>query len=409
MKPLDRKTKLWLDRNAIKVRDLSFDGSLSDLRPLKKVLKGVRVVQLGEQSHGDGASFQAKARLVRFLHRELGFDVLAFESGLYECEQANATLARGDGRKAMRDAVFGIWRVEETLPLFDYLADSATSKRPLRLSGFDVRGSGAAADRFLGDLIRFLEPVDAPSDQELAPLHELDAALNEAEYDPDDDLRREALGALAALRAAFDEGRGALVASHGERDVAFYSRCLDNYTDRERFEHSKTDPDAAATHASINLRDEKMAHNLRWLLEERYPGSKVICWAATFHQAHNLAEVSIRGDDDYYAGTRAMGEYLHDWYGDAVYTIAFAAHHGEGGIGQPRFTLSAPRPDSVEDLLHRYGRPYLLVNLRKPGPFDEVLHASPMSYDRTIKAPWSKVVDAFFFTDEMTPSTWPSR
>ena len=60
------------------------DEDFADLAPLAAVLSGVRVVQLGEQSHGDGAAFFAKARLIRYLHRELGFTVLAFESGLWD-------------------------------------------------------------------------------------------------------------------------------------------------------------------------------------------------------------------------------------------------------------------------------------------------------------------------------------
>ena len=55
-----------------------------DLIFLKEVLKDKRIVLLGEQSHGDGATFEAKVRLIKFLHQELGFTILSFESGLYD-------------------------------------------------------------------------------------------------------------------------------------------------------------------------------------------------------------------------------------------------------------------------------------------------------------------------------------
>ena len=70
----------WLAEHAIRLRSVSpEDDDFSDLEPLREVLAGVRVVLLGEQSHGDGTVFLAKTRLIEFLQREMGFDVLAFE------------------------------------------------------------------------------------------------------------------------------------------------------------------------------------------------------------------------------------------------------------------------------------------------------------------------------------------
>src|SRR5690606_20323100 len=80
----------WLRRNAVTLERITpvLDGSdqFADLRPLATAIGDARVVVLGEQSHGDGTTFLMKARLVEFLHREMGFDVLAFESGLYSMD-----------------------------------------------------------------------------------------------------------------------------------------------------------------------------------------------------------------------------------------------------------------------------------------------------------------------------------
>ncbi|MCI0585478.1 MAG: erythromycin esterase family protein, partial [Planctomycetes bacterium] len=147
-KALDSGIRKWLDARAVKVRSLDEKAPLGDLAPLKEILKDARIVQLGENTHGDGACFEAKVRLVRFLHEEMGFEVLAFESGLFECESANGLLRKGDAAGAMDASIFGIWHTAPVRRLFRYLVDRAKVPKPLHLSGFDCRWSGEIAARF---------------------------------------------------------------------------------------------------------------------------------------------------------------------------------------------------------------------------------------------------------------------
>ncbi len=46
----------------------------------KETLKEVEMIALGENTHGLGQVFKAKADLVKFLHREMGFNLVLFES-----------------------------------------------------------------------------------------------------------------------------------------------------------------------------------------------------------------------------------------------------------------------------------------------------------------------------------------
>ncbi len=405
--PLGHELKGWFDRHALRLHTLDFNAGTRDLAPLKRILKDVRIVQLGEQSHGDGQSFRAKARLVRFLHEEMGFEVLAFESGLYECEMANALIENGLALDAIRASIFGIWNVKEALPVFEHLV-STRGRRPLRLTGFDTRGSGRLAGEFLIRLYDMLRPVGEISTDDRITLFRADARLNAGPYKPSLGEHDAAVAALGRVRELFDDSRPTLVAKHGERETAFWSHCLDNYVARERFEYAQGAPDSAQKHGrygTTNMRDGRMAENFRWLAEERYPDKKIICWAATFHQAHNLTKVSVEGNDDFCRGCKAMGEYLHGWYGERVYTIGFAASEGQAGRFGRGFVLDEPAPGSFEDICARYGKTPLFVDLRRPGPFAKPCFCSLIGYGRSMEAVWPQVLDAILYTRVQTPPT----
>ena len=108
-----------------------------------------RIVFLSEELHGVGATFHARTRLIKFLHQQCGFDVLAFESGLYDCRKVWQLLREGKmpAREAISQGVFDIWAsTEELQPMFQYLARQARQGRPLEVCGFDCQftaGRGA--------------------------------------------------------------------------------------------------------------------------------------------------------------------------------------------------------------------------------------------------------------------------
>src|SRR5258708_16952597 len=150
----------WLAKNAMRIRSLDVsDADFSDLEGLRAALKGARVVMLGEHRHDEGTALLAKARLVRFLHEQMGFNVLAFESGLYDCPKAWEFVVKGEEpRKALSRGVFAIWsESREVQPLFDYIGKEAKGAHPLQLAGVDCQSTGSAAEDFLiPDLAAYL-------------------------------------------------------------------------------------------------------------------------------------------------------------------------------------------------------------------------------------------------------------
>lgn len=149
----------WLRQHAVAIRSIEpNDENFSDLEYLRELWSGVRVVLLGEGDHGVGSDFKAKTRLIKFLHREMGFDVLAFESGLFAMSEAWRALQTDmNPQEAFAKGAAGIWaRSEQVQPLIRYLAMSARTGHPLELTGIGPDFTGTASRQSLLPLLREL-------------------------------------------------------------------------------------------------------------------------------------------------------------------------------------------------------------------------------------------------------------
>lgn len=417
----------WLRKNAIPLRSVSpADRDFSDLRPLKKILQNRRIVLLGEQSHGDGTTFLAKARLIQFLHEEMGFDVLAFESGLYDCWKADEALRSGeDPIKAVRSGVFTIWtRSEQVVPLMEYLGARARSQRPLELAGFDNQFTGTASvNHLVADLTSYLKSLgpkatdgaDWPAfTAKLQTLAEGDWEIGEVPV-PSALEQETFLTGIEALRAEIS-GK---TAGRQDPEASFWRQLLESTGSLARM---AWDPDSSTGEGRLRtrqLRDRQMGRNLIWLANERYPGRKIIVWAATYHAARNLGRIDPGlGQPELiktYQDMEVMGEVAWKALGDQMYTLGFTAYEGNVGTAfrtTPPEPLDKPSAGSLEDLMFRAGLENAIVDFRHPPRGGEWLRqpliSRPLGYAE-MKADWTQVIDGMMFTRVMEPSTRAAR
>jgi erythromycin esterase len=404
----------WLKEHVAPIRSLDpADENFSDLEPLRKAIGDARIVFLGEEWHGSGATFRARDRVIRFLHQKCGFDMLAFESGLYDCRKAWELLKEGKmpALDAASQGIFQTWTgTEECRPLFEYLGKQARQPRPLEICGFDCQFTGPASRRLLpGELAALLKklPPDGlkPDQREtvvkaFAKLAVSGTGIDKAERE-----------VLVACREALQTTRPSEALASGE--LAFW---------RQFLESSLAMADAeAANKAGIKTqgnhmmrRDEQMARNLVWLAHEAYPKRKIMVWAAAFHLMRNpdtLAIVTEPGKDA--ASTKLIPTYPRDkirtmgneaWkdIGKETYSIFFTAAEGEFQA----LTMAKPErlkpliPDSLEDLLVKAGIENGFLDLRqrnKDGAWLEERIIARMMGDMDYAADWTKVCDGIFF------------
>jgi len=393
----------WLAEHAVRVRSLDpADDDFRDLEPLRKSLEGVRIVMLGEQDHGDGTTFLAKTRLIRFLHEKMGFGVFAFESGLYDCAKAWERLAAGEpARVAVPRGVFAIWtRSREVQPLIDYLGAQAKSKHPLELAGVDSQLTGTASEELLvPDLAAVLPPKMATGqewDRVVRVIGNLTNSTWEVGTEP-----MPSAGEQAAFARTIERWRSVIPSAFWRQFLASL-RVFAEQTWRTDFH------DHAANPAVFAMRDRQMGKNLLWLAKERYPKRKIIVWAATFHNARSLGTIETSDPRlaNLYPGVAPMGEVAWKELGGQLYSLGFTSYEGEWGraFSQAARPIPKPSPDSFEDLFARAGFANAFVDFRGAPPWLHTQIAGQIVGHTEMCADWTHVVDGVVFLRKMERS-----
>lgn len=399
----------WLAQHAQPLRTLDpNDRNFEDLAFLRTVLRDTRVVLLGEGDNGGGSDVMAKTRLVKFLHEEMGFDVIAFLAGIHSSTVAwRALQTDGDPRQAMRMAMGGLlWQSMEAEPLIQYLAARSRSSRPIELTGFDSQFTGTAAHTLLPDLQRFLR--DKPTSISF-PLADSSAAVQvlagvlDGRYARDPaslpSIDEQAYAVDALRRTARELERGA-----GDQEHSFWAQVLrSTATQVELVLGSLRGTGDAYFPGFVRQTGE----NLVWLLNTKYANRKVIVWAHTVH-AMRAPEATSFGRST----GHTVGEAVWQALGQQSYSIGLTSYQGASHwITQPEDYYQSVIPnqhpdDALESLMAAAGHDHAFLDLRGaraqnqwPGGriTTNALYLVPQ------EAEWSKALDALLFIRTQEP------
>lgn len=404
--------------SAFPVRSVEFsDDDFSDLEPLGKAIGSARVVQLGEPSHAAGTAFAAKARIIKYLHQRKGFDVLIWESGLYDVSIAQAAMREPatSAVVAAQKGVFTLWsQAAQVKPLFEYIQASQTATSPIEMAGFDMQVTAdGTRERFAQDLASFIGKLEVPDLRAEAAVHTDQAIaarkrLYDGKFAVTADL--DALSAATAmLRGLIAKRRAVFEQAHGVLQTEFMDQCLQNmHSDAVLRSEAVT---AQTTPERESRRDAWNATILRWLLRRQYAGRKAVIWA---HNVHVMDAYYAPGFRDLHLQQQGgdmttTGVLLKQLLGQQVYTVGLTAYGGEEGyaMGGPKTTVAAAPTDSLEGHLHSLGYPYAFLDLRALG-HDERLRNLPMrapKFDLNTIADPAQVYDGIFFIDQMAPAS----
>ena len=399
----------WLRDHVVPLRSVDpADTDFSDLRPIANALQDARVVLLGEQTHADGATFATKARLIEFLHRDAGFDVLAFETNQEAARLLDAELS-GDLPISAVSGLALLWSENASVrALLTYARDTRARDRPLHTAGFDIQLNTPGGQRIRALYRRVLRDrlTLAPLLQSSDGVERVDSILG-ALFETDlTDVRHtdyefmlDAVARLRARAAAVTAGDTAIAAA---RLVRF----LDNLTWGLKFaDQSAHGPSRPWT----VVRDAAMGENLVWLADREFPGRRIVAWGHWGHFAKNLEAIEVLDGSASYVGERPMGQHVADALGAEAYSVGFLAFGGEYGTILPdtAFIVTVPEPPvgSLDWLLGQLGEPYLFLDLRSVPQghwLRQELVARPGYLN--MRAVWPIVFDGIIFIHEMFPN-----
>jgi erythromycin esterase len=362
--------RAWFQQNAHEITSMDSED-YRDLEFLKPLLKDKTVVSLGENFHVVAEYSSLKTRIIKYLHEELDFDVIAFESGVGDAAAVYEQRDSLTAEQMMGASIFPVWHSQETLGLFDYIKEQGEGTDPLYLAGYDMQFNSYYLTYFIGEAIAKLDlPLGKKFVQtDMQAMNDLYAVINKyGLFDTEnEEFTKEITEVIERYTPQYEEvirfvdlNKAQIAAGYPDSPY-LADIILKTLQNRIAFmEMALYD-----TKGGYEFRDRMMAENVEWLMKTVYPGKKVILWAHNDHLSKNTSSIRVKEKGEWMYSFASMGEQLHQALKDDMYVIGFYMNRGEAAAISTRepFTIEPMPEGSLENLFITNGYPNTFVDL----------------------------------------------
>ena len=409
---VDPQIVAWLRSNCLPFRTSKAESGFEDLASLKEMVGSARVVALGEATHGTKEFFEMKHRILEFLVKEMGFNIFAIEATWPESNLVNDYVQTGIGDPArlLAGLYFWTWNTQEVLDMILWMRrhnQNPGSAPKVSFYGFDMQYPKMAMD----NVIAYLQKIDPPSARRADSLYSFyrPYQTNQSGYGgASSDVK---ITCRTNLRLVYDHLVAHRALYEGKSSAREFALALQSARVAIQAEEvfSKEDP---------GTRDQFMAENAQWLLDQAAADSMIVLWA---HNGHVSA--SITGG--------SMGSFLRSVYGGTMVVLGFDFYGGSfnavswnlatGTATGPLTSHHVEKPpsDSYEYLFRGAGIPRFMLDLRRiptGDPASSWIHGprkfrsigaiydakSPQSFYYSVQLP--RVFDVLVYFQDTSPS-----
>lgn len=278
---------------------------------LKPMLEDKRYIFIGESGHCVKEYTIAKVNLIKYLHENLGFNVIAFESELGDCTIGDHIAKEIDPHDFMRGTIGRIWHNEHNLELFRYI-QSMKENYPLYFTGIDVQQS--ENKHFVPFILQHIRDQHLKNhfqeaDRAMTKILNLKRIKKSMVLKEVDEIKEK-------IKLVIEELEARPVSDSNLQKVII--RTLNNRIDHLYFIVEN------GFAKEFQHREKMMAENLEFIVNELYPGEKVIVCA------HNL-HIKRKSSSNRLASYSSFFENLPGQIQENSFVIGMYAHKGRMG------------------------------------------------------------------------------
>ncbi len=352
----------WLNKNSFPIQTIEPTDNFSDLKPLKAILQEVRVIGLGESTHGTREFFQMKHRLVRFLVTEMGYTAFAIEASNTACQPINDYILTGKGERAtvLTGQGYMAWDTEEFAAMLDWMRaynQNVPDAKKVKFYGMDVLCChGLGREKVLAYLQEYAPGKVAATESLFQML-----AVEDEKWPTrlNQDTLQQAFIPLHALVSYFLANKEKLVSVSSLEEWKQTFRYLE-VMEGGLFANVNEIP-ASLSHLKQN-RSESMAKNLFYLMDKEKPAAKFMVWAHNYHISTDTAE-------------KTTGHYLQERLGNNYYALGFDCKEGtfqsrvllpDGYWGELQADTIVTVQKRLSWYLSQFTKKNAFINLRAP-------------------------------------------